>query len=94
MPADPEPAGQRPAQATTPEYWANSGLSEDVPVELQEEELDEFRFVEPTALDDYLPAIIGTRVAAAIRGRNDGTTAYLPWIEPSARRDGSASAGG
>ena len=31
-------------------------LPEDVPIELQEDELDEFRFVEPTALDDYLPA--------------------------------------
>jgi len=41
-----------------------------------------FRFVEPTVLDDYLPAIISTRVAAAIRGRDAGTTAYLPWIEP------------
>jgi hypothetical protein len=49
---------------------------------LQEEELDEFRFVEPTALDEHLPAIISTRVAAAIRGRDAGTTAYLPWIEP------------
>ena len=57
-------------------------LPDDVPIELQEEELDEFRFVEPTVLDDYLPAIISTRVAAAIRGRDDGTTAYLPWIEP------------
>jgi len=57
-------------------------LPDDVPIELQEEELDEFRFVEPAVLDDYLPAIISTRVAAAIRGRDAGTTAYLPWIEP------------
>ncbi len=49
---------------------------------MQEDELDEFRFVEPAALDDYLPAIISTRVAAAIRGRDAGTTAYLPWTEP------------
>jgi hypothetical protein len=52
------------------------------PIALQEDELDEFRFVEPAALDDYLPAIISTRVAAAIRGRDAGTTAYLPWTEP------------
>ena len=57
-------------------------LPDDVPIELQEEELDEFRFVEPAVLDGYLPAIISTRVAAAIRGRDAGTTAYLPWIEP------------
>jgi len=30
-------------------------LAEDVPIQLQEDELDEFRFVEPAALDDYLP---------------------------------------
>ncbi len=57
-------------------------LPDDVPIELQEEELDEFRFVEPAVLDGYLPAFISTRVAAAIRGRDAGTTAYLPWIEP------------
>jgi hypothetical protein len=53
-----------------------------VPVQLQEDELDEFRFVEPTALDDYLPPIISMRVAAAIRGRGTGAAAYLPWTEP------------
>ena len=53
-----------------------------VPVQLQEDELDEFRFVEPTALDDYLPPIISMRVAAARHGRDTGATAYLPWIEP------------
>src|SRR5436305_2076052 len=37
MPAGPEPAGQRPAQAATPEYWPNSGsttphvATQDVP---------------------------------------------------------------
>ncbi len=30
-------------------------LADDVPIRLQEEELDEYRFVEPAALDDYLP---------------------------------------
>jgi hypothetical protein len=57
-------------------------LADDVPIHLQEEELDEFRFVEPAAVDDYLPPIISTRVTAAIRGRDTGTTAYLPWTEP------------
>ena len=57
-------------------------LADDVPIQLQEEELDECRFVEPAALDDYLPPIISTRVAAAIRGRDTGATAYLPWTEP------------
>ena len=57
-------------------------LADDVPIRLQEEELDEYRFVEPAALDDYLPLIISTRVAAALRGRDTGATAYLPWTEP------------
>ena len=57
-------------------------LADDVPIRLQEDELDEYRFVDPAALDDYLPLIISTRVAAALRGRNAGVTAYLPWTEP------------
>ena len=57
-------------------------LADDVPIQLQEDELDEFRFVQPTALDDYLPPIIGTRVSAGLRARDTGTTAYLPWTGP------------
>ena len=57
-------------------------LAADAPIRLQEDELDKYRFVEPAALDDYLPLIISTRVAAALRGRDTGTTAYLPWTEP------------
>ena len=57
-------------------------LADDVTVELQEDELDDFRFVEPTVLDDYLPLIISTRVTAGLRARANGTTAYLPWTEP------------
>ena len=57
-------------------------LADDVPIRLQEEELDEYRFVETTELDDYLPPLISARVAAAVRSRDTGTTAYLPWSEP------------
>ncbi len=57
-------------------------LADDVPIRLQEEELDDFRFVEPAVLDDYLPLIISTRVAAGLRGLDAGTTVYLPWTEP------------
>jgi len=49
---------------------------------LQEDELDEFRFVQPTALDEYLPPIISTRVSAGLRALDTGATAYLPWTEP------------
>jgi hypothetical protein len=57
-------------------------LADDVPIQLQEDELDEFRFVQPTALDDYLPPIISTRVFAGLRALDTGATAYLPWTEP------------
>ena len=68
--------------ALAPWFGCKRTLAADVPVQLQEDELDEFRFVEPTALDDYLPPIISTRVAAALRGLDTGATAYLPWTEP------------
>ena len=57
-------------------------LADDAPIRLQEDELDEYRFVEPAALDDYLPLMISTRVTAALRARDTGATAYLPWTEP------------
>jgi 8-oxo-dGTP diphosphatase len=57
-------------------------LADGTPIRLQEDELDEYRFVEPAALDDYLPLMISTRVTAALRARDTGATAYLPWTEP------------
>ena len=57
-------------------------LPDDVPIELQEEELDEYRFVGDGDLDGYLPPVISARVAAAVRSRFTGTAAYLPWLEP------------
>ena len=44
-----------------------------------EEELDDYEFVPLSRLDDYLPALISARVAAALRGRDSAATAYLPW---------------
>ena len=57
-------------------------LADDVPIELQEDELDDYRFVAPADAPGYLPPIISARVAAAVRGRGTSTTAYLPWSEP------------
>jgi 8-oxo-dGTP diphosphatase len=57
-------------------------LAGDVPIQLQEEELDDYRFVALGDVPGYLPAIISARVAAAVRGRDTGATAYLPWSEP------------
>jgi 8-oxo-dGTP diphosphatase len=57
-------------------------LAGDVLILLQEDELDEYRFVQTADLEEYLPPLISERVAAAVRGRDTGTTAYMPWSEP------------
>jgi 8-oxo-dGTP diphosphatase len=57
-------------------------LAADAPIRLQEDELDDYRFVAPADAPGYLPPNISARVAAAVRGRDTGTTAYLPWSEP------------
>ena len=59
-------------------------LAADTPIRLQAEELDDYRFVELSQLDDYLPALISTRVAAAVRARAGDGAAYLPWPPPEA----------
>ena len=59
-------------------------LADATPIRLQAEELDDYRFVELGQLDDYLPELISARVVAAVRGRETGTTAYLPWPPPPA----------
>ena len=57
-------------------------LANDVPIELQQDELDDYLFVAPADVPGYLPPIISARVAAAVHGRDTSTTAYLPWCEP------------
>jgi 8-oxo-dGTP diphosphatase len=54
-------------------------LADDTPIRLQESELDGYRFVDPDDLPRYLPPMISTRVAAGLRSRGTGATAYLPW---------------
>ena len=53
-------------------------LADDTPIRLQEAELDDYRFVRAADLDDYLPPVMGARVAAAFHSRGTGGTAYLP----------------
>jgi len=57
-------------------------LAGDAPIQLQQDELDDYRFVAPADAPGYLPPIISARVAAAVRSRATGTTAYLPWSDP------------
>jgi 8-oxo-dGTP diphosphatase len=57
-------------------------LADDAPIRLQEEELDEYRFVEAGQLDRYLPPVIERRVSAALRSRVTGGAAYLSQVQP------------
>jgi 8-oxo-dGTP pyrophosphatase MutT (NUDIX family) len=54
-------------------------LEDDVPIRLQPEELDDYRFVDPGDLDGYLPPFMTARVSAGLRGRTAGAAVYLPW---------------
>ena len=54
-------------------------LADDTPIRLQESELDDYRFVDAGDLPRYLPPMITTRVAAALRSRGTGAIVYLPW---------------
>ncbi len=53
-------------------------LADDTPITLQEAELEEYRFVPADQLGTYLPPVMAARVAAALRSRQTGRTAYLP----------------
>jgi len=57
-------------------------LTDDIPIRLQESELDDYRFVHAGDLARYLPPAISARVAAALGSRDTETTVYLPWVEP------------
>ncbi|MGH3269117.1 MAG: hypothetical protein ACRDN1_08640, partial [Trebonia sp.] len=54
-------------------------LADPSPIVLQEEELDDFRFVPPSALAEYLPPHMAARVTAALGARESGGGAvYVP----------------
>ena len=55
-------------------------LDEDMPIRLQEDELDGYRFVEPGELASYLPAFLADRVAAALLGLAAGAV-YVPELD-------------
>jgi 8-oxo-dGTP diphosphatase len=74
------PAGVRP-RAMVAFIFDGGILSEHAPIRLQEEELDGYRFVEPGELADYLPAFLATRVSAALAGRAEGATVYVPSLD-------------
>ncbi len=57
-------------------------LDAGAPIQLQESELDDYRFVEPGQVGGYLPPFLAARVAAALRSRVTGGAVYLPQAEP------------
>jgi 8-oxo-dGTP diphosphatase len=68
-------------------------LDDDVRIELQHEELDDYRFVEPGDLASYLPPVIAARVTAALRSRAAGGAAYLHPLPPGGSAGSARSAG-
>lgn len=52
-------------------------LADTSGIRLQEEELDDWRFVAPDELGDYLPPFLLHRVTAALTARATGTAAYV-----------------
>jgi 8-oxo-dGTP diphosphatase len=55
-------------------------LADASAIVLQESELDEYRFVAPSAVADYLPAHMAARVDSALRARGSGCAVYVPAI--------------
>jgi 8-oxo-dGTP diphosphatase len=52
-------------------------LADPSAIVLQEAELDDYRFVAPAEVDDYLPPHMAVRVTSALRAR-DGGAVYVP----------------
>lgn len=73
------PEGPRPRPLVA--FLFDGGvLADPAPIVLQEEELDAFRFVPPSALGDYLPPHMAVRVTAALRARGSGGAVYVPSV--------------
>jgi 8-oxo-dGTP diphosphatase len=71
------PEGERPRPIV---HWVYDGgiLDGTEQITLQEEELDDYRFVAPAELASYLPPLISARVAAALRART-ALSSTLRW---------------
>jgi ADP-ribose pyrophosphatase YjhB (NUDIX family) len=70
------PDGERPKPIVS--FLFDGGvLADPSGIRLQEEELDDWRFVAPDEFGDYLPPFLLHRVTAALTARATGTAAYL-----------------
>jgi len=74
------PEGLRPRPLVA--FVFDGGVLDDPSsIVLQEEELDDFRFVPPSALASYLPSHMAARVTAALSARSSGGALYVPSAE-------------
>jgi 8-oxo-dGTP diphosphatase len=75
------PDSERPRPIVS--FLFDGGVLADASViRLQEEELDDWRFVEPGELSDYLPPFLVARITAALTARTTGAPAYVPTEAP------------
>ena len=80
------PEGERPRPIV--HFLFDGGtLAASHPIQLQHEELDDYRFTAPDAVDEYLPPYLAGRVTAAlqVRAGQAGPTAFIT-EPPDARR--------
>ncbi|HEY0718873.1 MAG TPA: NUDIX hydrolase [Streptosporangiaceae bacterium] len=70
------PEGERPRPSVS--FIFDGGvLADPGTIRLQKEELDDWRFVPPAALDQYLPPFMARRARAAMVARATGRAAYV-----------------
>jgi 8-oxo-dGTP diphosphatase len=75
------PEGERP-KSIMHFVFDGGALANGDGIQLQYEELDEYRFVDPGAVFSYLPPFTVPRVTAALRARTAGSSVYLPSGNP------------
>jgi 8-oxo-dGTP diphosphatase len=75
------PDGERPKPIVS--FLFDGGILADASgIRLQEEELDDWRFVGPGELGGYLPPFLTERVRAALTARSTGAAAYVATEAP------------
>ncbi len=73
------PEGLRPKPLIA--FLFDGGVLADASaIVLQESELDEYRFVAPSAVAGYLPPHMAARVDSALGARGSGRAAYVPTL--------------
>ena len=73
------PEGVRPKPVIA--FLFDGGVLADASaIVLQESELDDYRFVAPSAVAGYLPPHMTARVESGLRARNSGGAVYVPAV--------------